>query len=212
MVASPLRGKMRGGVLPTSFTAPLRMALVGAETPCNAWSKIIGTPICQGHNDIYSDCVTTAAVNASIQMAAKNGVMVPVSNQVPLDLFIKLGGMPANEGLDPAVLFQYWQQNAIAGYRLADIRTVNLNDIDAQREAVKNAILYTTARLTVAQQTQAEWVPTPNAPAWANHAYLPTWFEGPNFYVDSWGEEIPQRNDFLPAQGLNAWRLTLVAA
>lgn len=208
------RVMMRGGVLPTKYAAPAYQPLIGATTPRNAWSKIMGVPICQGKNDIFSDCLTTAAFNASIITAADtHGVRVGVNDQAAVDLFVKLGGLPANIGLDPAVLFNYWADNAIAGFRLNGIHSVALDDIGAQRDTVvATGFLFCTAKLTQAQQTQNEWVPVPNSAPWADHAFLATWFEGPDFYTDTWGEEIPMRNDFLPAQGLNAWRLDLMAA
>lgn len=201
------RSARRGGVLENTFQAPLRVCS-DVMLPAS-YSKIVGTPICLGENDIHSSCVPTAAYNCIANSNARKGIFAPFAEELPFDLYVTLGGMPADVGLDPAVLFEYWQNNKIAGYGLKSIEAIALDDQDSiKRAIIDNGFIYMTASLTQSQMTQKVWSPV-QEPSIGGHAFTPSWYEGDYLHDFTWGEDIPMTWGFLKAQGLNIWRLDL---
>ncbi len=200
------------GVLPNTFVAPPRPALAGAVELPDAWSEIVGTPITLGMNDIHGDCVAVAAFNAAAIANARRGIMTPFADHEPFDLYTTLGGMPADIGLDPAVLFNYWQANAIAGYKLGDIHAIALDDLAGIQQAIiDTGFVYFTASLTQAQLSQTDWTVV-DSPVDGGHATILTWWEAGWLYDATWGAEVRVSPDFVRAQGQNLWRLDLVAS
>lgn len=206
------RTARRGGVKPNSFVAPLRTVRVGAQKLLGAWSNILGTQILLGENDIHSDCVAVMAYNAIANASARKGIITSFPETAPFDLYTTLGGMPADDGLDPAVLFTHWQENAIEGWKLANIESIALDDPENMEEAIiDNGFVFATAMLCQPQMTQAIWEPVGGAKA-GPHAFCPNSYIGPYLMDETWGERIPMGYDFLRLQGLNVWRAELVEA
>lgn len=207
-----MRFTRRPGVLPNTFKAPLRSALIGGAKYPDAYSKIVGTPICMGENDVHSNCVTVAAFNACAAANARRGIFTPFADHEPFDLFVQLGGMPADIGLDPAVLFNHWKENAVGGYLLENIEEIALNDIAGiEQTIIDNGFIYSTEALTQAQMTQTDWVPV-QSPLAGDHATIQTWWEAGWLYDETWGEQVRVSPEFITAQGLNLWRLDLKPA
>jgi hypothetical protein len=199
----------KSGVLTNTFKAKRRMPLVSVVDIPPSWSKIVGTAICGGENNIYGDCVTTMAYNAAINAAAHVGKQISFPDINAFQLYEKLGGMPADIGLDPATLWNYWLDNAIGGYKLASIEEIDLSDFNSMKSAIIDLGFFCcTAKLTQAQMTQTAWSSVDSTYI-GEHAFCPTWYEGPYLYDDTWGEEIPMAWDFLQKQGVNAWRVEL---
>lgn len=208
-----MRWQRLPGVKPNTFQAPVHPGLAGAVIFLEAWSEIVGTPITLGENDIHGCCVTVAAFNAAAVANARHGIIVPFADHEPFDLYVKLGGMPADDGLNPADLFTYWQANAIGGYKLAGIHEIALDDIAGIKQAiVDTGFCYFTATLTEAQMTQTDWAPVAGSPIDGGHATILTWWEAGWLYDSTWGEEVRVGPDFIKAQGLNLWRLDLTPA
>lgn len=197
------------GVLPNTFKAKTRLPLVGAiDLPPN-WSKIVGTPICMGENSTYADCVTTMAYNAIINAAAHVGKQISFPDIDAFQLYEKLGGMPEDIGLDPATLWNYWLDNPVGGYKLENIEEIDLKDFDGMKSAIIDLGFFCcTAKLTQAQMTQDIWSSVDSTYI-GEHAFCPTWYEGPYLYIDSWGNEIPMQWDFIAKQCVTAWRVEL---
>jgi hypothetical protein len=198
------------GVKPNTFQAPLRPRLMGAAMLPDAWSEIVGTPITLGENDIHGDCVAVAAFNAAAVANARRGIMTSFADHEPFDLYCKLGGMPADNGLDPAALFTFWQANAIGGYKLGSIETIALDDIVGIKQAIiDTGFVYFTATLTEAQMTQDDWIPV-QSPIDGGHATVLTHWEAGWLYDDTWGSTVRVSPEFISKQGQNLWRLDLV--
>jgi hypothetical protein len=200
----------RPGVLPNTFHAPLRPRLVGAPQFPASYSRIVGTPICLGENDIHGDCVTVAAFNAAATANARRGIFTPFANVEPFKLYETLGGMPADQGLDPATLFNYWLASPIGGYRLGGIHEIALTDIAGIKQTIiDTGCCYFTADLDESQMTQEEWVPV-DSPEEGGHATILVGWNGPRFDDATWGAEREVSPEFIAKQGLNCWRLELV--
>jgi hypothetical protein len=206
------RSSRRGGVLPNTFKAPLRRMAYGSPMLPASYSKMVGVPICMGENDIHNDCVTVAAYNVAANINARLGIFTPFADVEPFQLFETLGGMPLDEGLDPATLFNYWLKTPIAGYLLKDISEIALDDTANIKQAIiDNGFVYATAALTEAQMTQDVWSAT-GGPITGYHAFVPSWYEGDYLHDFTWSEDIPMQWDFLSAQGQNIWRLEVEKA
>lgn len=200
------------GVLPNTFKAPVRPRLIGAAQYPATYSKIVGTPICMGGNDEYSDCVTVAAFNACAVANSRRGIFTPFSDAEPFALYETLGGMPADIGLDPAVLFNYWQKTPVGGYLLKSIEEIALDDIAGiEQTIIDTGFIYFTAALTQAQMAQTDWVPV-QSPIDGGHATIETWWEAGWLYDSTWGVEVRVSPEFITAQGMNLWRLDLTPA
>jgi hypothetical protein len=201
---------MKLGAQPARFSVPMRSALAAAPNPPPAWSRIIGTPRCAGENQTYGDCVPTAAVNASITAAAREGIMSPIANTLPFDIYQTLGGMPADVGLDPTTLITYWRATPIAGYRLVDIEALSAWDTTSIKAAIaSNGFVYLCVELDLAQQNQIEWTPMAGSPVWGGHAICADGYEADYLTVTSWGSEYALTWDFLAAQASDVWRIEL---
>lgn len=203
----------RPGVLRNTFSAPYRQSLVAAPNLPVAWSMIEDTPIVLGGNDIHGDCLTDMAFNAGFVTAMRSGIILPVDNAAPFSLYCQLGGMPADIGLDPAVLLNYWQQNPINGYLLKSIEALALDDVIGMKQAmIDTGFILCTATLDQAQITQKEWLTVPGSPVDGGHAFLGTGYIADRATDATWGEECSFDWQFLKAQGQNVWRAELVAA
>lgn len=204
-------GLGKGGVKTTNFRAPnwSTTARVGALNPPATWAEVIGTPITMGENDIHGDCVAVAAFNAVSIVKARAGDKTPFDPTEPFNLYQILGGMPADEGLDPAVLFNYWKDNAIGGYKLATIYEISLTD----ENAIKNSIIdtgfvYFTATLDQAQMTQTTWYPV-GGQIEGDHATILTWYEANLYHDATWGNYVEVTPEFIAKQGSGLWRIEL---
>jgi hypothetical protein len=203
----------RAGVLPNTYVASLRPKAVAARQLPPAYSWIEGTPIYLGENDRYGDCVTTAAFNACAIADMRKGIKRAVDNTAPFALYEDLGGMPADIGLDPAVLIRSWMSEPISGYLLKNIWSIALTDFDGMKEAIEDTgFVYLTATLDVAQLSQQDWAVVTGSPEDGGHAFLSTGWIGSRFTDDTWGAECWFEKNFIAAQGQNAWRLELEAA
>lgn len=199
------------GVLENTFRALVRPRTEAVQYPA-AYSRIVGTPITLGENDIHGDCVTVAAFNAAATANARRGIFTPFQDHEPFDLYVKLGGMPADTGLNPAMLFDYWRENPIGGYLLRGIGEIALDDSAGVEQAiVDTGFVYFTATLDQAQLEQADWAPV-ESPKDGGHATLLTWWEAGWFEDATWGAERRVSPEFIQAQGMNLWRLDLVPA
>lgn len=199
------------GVLENTFRALVRPRLDAAQYPAS-YSRIVGTPITLGGNDIHGDCVAVAAFNATFTANARRGIFTTVQDSAPFDLYVTLGGMPADVGLDPAVLFEYWKTNAINGYLLKGIEGIALDDVAGMEQAIiDTGFVYFTAELDQAQLSQPDWVPV-DSPQDGGHATILTWFEAGWFYDATWGGERRAGPEFIRTQGMNCWRLEIVPA
>jgi hypothetical protein len=206
------RWTRRPGVKANTFQAPMRPRLMGAAVYPAAYSRIVGTPITLGGNDVHSDCVTVGAFNATMVANGRRSIMTPCTDAAPFELFTTLGGMPADDGLDPATLFNYWQANSIYGYRLGGIEAIALDDVSGMEQAIiDTGFVYFTAVLDEAQMMQKDWTPV-GGPVDGGHATILTWWEAGFFYDETWGIEVRVSPDFIAKQGLNIWRLDLTPA
>jgi len=207
-----IRFTRRPGVLPNTFKAPLRMQIMGAAQYPAAYSRIVGTPITLGENDVHSDCVAVAAFNAVSVAKARAGDMTPFADHEPMDLYEALDGMPADQGLDPASLFTFWKTNEIGCYKLASIESIALDDVAGIEQAIiDTGFVYFTATLDQAQMTQADWFPVGGLVD-GGHATILSWWEAGWFYDSTWGIEVRVSPEFIAAQGNNCWRLELIPA
>jgi hypothetical protein len=208
------RASRRGGVLPNTFQAHTQAPLVGGPLLLPAWSPVIGTPVCMGLNNDHSDCVTTAAANAVLATNGKRGIFVPIADEVPFELYAgPLGGMPADIGLDPATLFNWWQINAWCGYKLAAITAIGLTDARGLRHAVEaDNFAFMTCWLTQSQMTQTQWNPVPGEARIGQHMLCLTGYEADSFSEDTWGLRDGMTDAFIAAQGMNLWAAQLVDA
>lgn len=198
--------------LQTTFAAPLRPRLMSAAQYPAAYSRIVGTPIILGENDIHGDCVCVAAFNAVATTKARAGDFTRFDDVEPFDLYEALGGMPADAGLDPGVLFSYWQSNPVGGYRLSSIESIAPDDVAGiEQTIIDTGFVYFTAALDQAQMTQTDWVPV-DSPVDGGHATILSWWEAGWFYDATWGAERRASPDFIAKQGLNLWRLDLELA
>ncbi|MDR3736086.1 MAG: hypothetical protein P4L10_11185 [Acidobacteriaceae bacterium] len=195
--------------LQTTFAAPLRPRLMSDAQYPASYSRIVSTPIIMGENDIHGDCVCVAAFNAVATAKARDGDFTRFDDVESFDLYEALGGMPADVGLNPGVLFTYWQSNPIGGYRLKSIESIALDDVAGIEQAIiDNGFVYFAAMLDDAQMTQSDWVPVPS-PVDGGHATLLTWWEAGWFYDATWASERRVSPDFIAKQGINLWRLEL---
>ena len=198
------------GVLPTSFKAPPVLRFIAAPVMPPAWSFIVGTPIYEGENTYHGTCVATAAFNAAAVADMRKGIVRPIDNTLPFDLYCKLGGMPADQGLDPAVMFAEWQTNGIGGYRLAKIESIALDDAAGMKQSIiDNGFVLLTATLDQAQLTQKEFLTVANSPVDGDHMFLGTGYIADRLTIDSWGFDDSADFAFVRAQGINAWRCEL---
>lgn len=208
-----MRWQRKPGVLPNTFQAPQRSRLVGAARYPDSWSEVVGTPISLGHNDTLPDCVAVAAINSAAVADARRGIMTPFADQDSVDLFTKLGGTPTCDGLDPGVLFTFWQANSVGGYRLRDITALGLDDVAGMEQAIiDTGLVYATFALQEAQLSQDDWEVVPGSPDAGGHATILTWWEAEHFYDSTWGEQVRVSPDFIHRRGMNLWRLDLVPA
>jgi hypothetical protein len=173
---------------------------------------IIGTPVYLGGNDVHGDCVTVAAFNACAITDMRRGIVRPIDNIAPFELYEELGGMPADIGLDPAVLIKRWMAAPISGYLLKNIWALALDDMDGQQETIaQTGFVYYTAALDAAQMQQNDWACFPGSPLDGDHAFLGTGFVGSRFTDETWGQDQWFEQNFIKTQGINAWRLELQA-
>jgi len=201
------------GVLKNTFVAPLRARGVAAINPPAAYSWIEGTPITLGQNDIHGTCLCCMAWNAGYITAMRAGVKLPVDENGPFTLYQTLGGMPADIGLNPTTLFTYWQHTPINGYRLNNIESLALDDVDSIEKAIiDTGFAGCTAMLDQAQMTQKDWALFPGSPEDGDHAFLATGRIGSRFTDATWGAEAWFEADWFAKQGLNCWRIELEAA
>jgi hypothetical protein len=202
----------RPGVLPNTYRAPMRPRLIGVPQFPASYSRIVGTPICLGENDRFGDCVTVAAFNAAATANARRGIFTPFADIEPFDLYVRLGGMPADQGLDPATLFNYWLSTPIGGYRLGGIHEIALTDISGIKQTIiDTGFAFFTADLDEAQMTQEEWVPA-DSPEEGGHATILVSWNADRFDDATWGAEREVSPEFIAKQGMNCWRLELVQA
>ena len=200
------------GVLPNTYRAPMRPRLMVDPILPAAYSRILGTPITLGENDVHGDCVAVAAWNATFCANARRGVFTSCQDSAPFDLYCTLGGMPADEGLDPATLFNYWQSTPINGWLLKSIEEIALDDTAGMEQTIiDNGFVYFTATLDEAQMDQQDWTPV-DSPVAGGHATILSWWEAGWFYDETWGAERRASPAFIKAQGQNVWRLDLELA
>lgn len=179
-----------------------------------AYEMIHGTPVTLGQNDIHGTCLVVMAFNAgNVKSMRDKGIVRPVDNQAPYDLYCELGGMPQDEGLQPDILLNYWRANPINGYRLDAIAALATNDTISIRETVREfGFCLTTATLSQAQLGQQIWQVVPGSPLAGGHAFLTTGFIGGYANDDTWGMQRKYDWNFLAVQGQEVWRAELVEA
>lgn len=213
------RMKLGCRVQPGGLPAPSVGAGAVPVVP-GAYGRLISTPRVQGHNDIYGDCVETMAANAAQTALGRAGVGTPISNNYPEGLYRKLTGFrpgdPASDrGTNPAQLFDWWERNVIAGYRLAGVTRY-----EPQAEAlIRQAIVETggvalIVELSVEQQNQRVWMPAGTPGSWGVHAIWADSYDGGLTFATSWGEMTPIDRSYFEAPGfvVAAFRLDLVKA
>lgn len=179
--------------------------------------------IIQGHNDTYGDCVPTGFTNALARHMYSVGDDRQISNDLPVDLYIKAGNFnPKNpstdKGMLPATMFKWAKANPIMGYLLSDWTSIDPQRVTQVKAALQHykSVLFI-IRLTQAQANQMVWTPV-TSPLWGYHCMCSMGFAGPLFYDITWGECIPMEDEMMfPAWGarpqiMEAYALNFVKA
>jgi hypothetical protein len=174
--------------------------------PPAAYSRILGTPRVQGHNDVIGDCVETAACNAVQTAMARAGVSGPqISNDLAVTLYSQITGYAAlnpasDRGTDPRELFAWWCENPIASYRLKQVTPVDPQSEADIRHVVSGAGgIFLVLALGLAQQNQLVWAAGGTPGSWGYHAVWADDYEGALTTCTSWGEAKPMDRSFFAA-------------
>jgi hypothetical protein len=199
------------GVRPNTFIAPLRPRAVAAVQYPKAYGFIQDTPLYV--QDAHGSCLCFAAYNAASIMDRRKGIYRPINNAEPSALYVELGGMPADIGLNPQTLINRWMAAPIGGYKLANIEALALDDFDGMEQSIiDTGFCFMTAMLTQANMTQYDWANIAGSPADGGHCFLGTGVIGSRFEDATWGETCNFEKDWFAVQGMNAWHCDLVAS
>jgi hypothetical protein len=179
---------------------------VATVMPPAAYSRIMGTPRVEGHNDQIGDCVETAACNAVQTEMARVGIAGPqISNDLAVSLYSQITGYTAlnpasDRGTDPNALFGWWRQNPIAGYRLAQVTPIDPQSEADIRHVVSSAGgIFLVLALGLAQQNQLVWTAAGTPGSWGYHAVWADDYDGALTTCTSWGEAKPMARGFFAA-------------
>lgn len=190
---------------------------VAASGPVPEFHGAIQFPALTGHNDEISDCVPTAYCNIVANWRAADGDTVPLSNDLPVDLYKAAGGYdgtPATDnGMDPEAMWPWARDHAVGGYRLASFLRLDPTDEGAIRRTIeKRYAVAVVMKLLDAQFNQRVLEPTPNSPMAGYHMVMLNQFVGPLTDGISWGEPMVIDRPFWPAQITIAYGLRLEKA
>lgn len=186
--------------------------------PPGAYGRMPNAPRVEGNNDQIGDCVETAAANAVQTAMARAGITRPISNSYVVSLYSAITGYrpddPAtDQGTDPNALFGWWQDNALAGYKLDSVFRIEPTAEDAIRWQIDRAggVMLIVA-LSVEQQNQRQWEPVGTPGSWGEHAVWADSYDGALTFATSWGEMMPISRAYFNARGfvLGVFGLDLV--
>jgi hypothetical protein len=202
----------------TRLAAPIVLHLAAAA-PADAYGRMVGAPRVEGHNDLYGDCVPTAACNAVQTMLARGGNYAPIGDDVPLGIYEHFGfelRNPATDvGMNPEDLFGWWQGNDVAGARLKSATRLQPADEFSIRHTVATlGGVFLVVELSRAQQSQIVWTAAGGDDGkpgtWGGHAVWVDEFDGALTKGTSWGEMVEiDRSFFAGGYVVGAYALDL---
>ncbi len=189
-----------------------------ATPPLPAWSRVTGAQRVTGGNLIYGSCVPTACCNAVVNAEARKGHLIRVPNSEALRVYSAVTGFnpddPAtDQGTDPEVMWQWWQNNEIAGYKLKSALPIDPQNEAVLRKAIEvfPAVAIVMA-LALEQQNQVAFMPVGTPGSWGYHCTANDGFDGSYTWGSSWGHAQAMDRSFVsdPARVVAAWGLELI--
>lgn len=190
---------------------------VGATEYPRAYSRIIGTPMVQGHNDQIGDCFPTACCNAVQTTLWRGGIYDTVPDNLAVEAYEDMTGYsPAapisDQGTDPEQGFAWWRANHIGGYRLTGLSQIAAASEGEIRSAIASAGgVLLCVELSIEQQNQRTWMPAGTPGSWGGHAVWADGYDGATYRITSWGEVFYVDRSYFDAAGFVAgvYRLDL---
>jgi hypothetical protein len=179
--------------------------------PPASYSRIETTPRISGDNTKLGDCFPTACVNA-VQTFIYRGKapLVTLDDLLAIETYEDMAGynpsMPStDQGTNPDKGFTWWANNAIAGYQLSNVTTIDPTDELAihneisRDDGIGSVILL--VNLSVEQQNQRVWMPVGVPGSWGPHAVCADSYGGSLIKITSWGEEFYIDRSYLLKSG-----------
>jgi len=169
-----------------------RVAAAPQKTlPPFAYSRVMPTPRVLGHNDLVGDCVPTGCCQAVQTLLGRAGNFTPLSNDLPLAIYSEVTGYnPAepntDQGTDPNAMFDWWKQNAIAGYRLAGATVIDIADYALESAVAENGFVCGVVALSLEQQNQIDWTAAGTPGSWGMHFIVFDQYDGDTGFT-KWG-------------------------
>ncbi|MDD2794347.1 hypothetical protein [Acidocella sp.] len=175
---------------------PFAPAMGSAPAYAPAYSRIVSTPRVAGRNDQLADCFPTACANAVQTLIYRAGITIALSDAVAVNAYAGMTGYtplhPASDhGTNPDTGFAWWQENALAGYRLRELTQIAPTAEGEIRAAIgaRGGVLLC-VELSTANQNQRVWLPDGAAGSWGGHAVWADGYDGAITNVTSWGQDF----------------------
>lgn len=168
----------------------------------------------------YGDCVEAGCLNAVVAAEARDGKFGALPDFLGPLIYTAVTGFneadaASDQGTDPLAMFKWWQDNAIAGWRLRRAVAIDpQNDETVRRAIVQFPAVGVVFALGTAQQNQRVLEPDGVAGSWGGHFVAFDAFDGALRIGTSWGQPFYVDVSFFasPAFTLAAWGLDIVPA
>ncbi|MDE1905105.1 MAG: hypothetical protein KGH75_01460 [Rhodospirillales bacterium] len=221
-----MSGKLGCIVTPETkaFHATLKLTpSSNADLP--AWSRIEGTPRIGKANLTVGCCAAVAAVMRVQSELAFIKDFTPISEYEALRVYSIVGGYdpsktqpdgynPTDNGINPEVLFQWWKENPISGYKLLYSNAINPVDLVGLKASVRYYRgAYLAMELSLQNQNQNPLLPDGTKGSWGGHAVFDDGYIADRFDGTSWAQELSQTDSYFTNQFVvAAWALEIAKA
>jgi hypothetical protein len=191
LLPSQLAG-MRLGIA-KGWTAPVVAPSVLAAAYPVAWGRIVSTPRVAGDNTRLGDCFPTACCNAVETHLWSWNQDIIVPNDAAVAAYQGMAGYnPADpatdQGTQPEQGFAWWQQNAIAGFKLSLATPIDPGSVGDIRHTISSALgVLLCIELSTENQNQRVLMPDGQKGSWGAHAVWMDGYDGSVICGTSWG-------------------------